>query len=226
MRFDFLTLFPDFIESPLRQGVVGRAFERGLLEYHTHQIRDFAKDRYGSVDDMPYGGGSGMIMSAEPLADCLESVPRLNHSLVILTTPSGRPFNQKLARELCDYKQLILISGRYEGVDERFIESKVDCEISLGDFILSGGEICALAIADAVARLVPGVLGNEESLKEESFEGGSLEYPHYTRPAEWRGLSVPPVLLSGNHAEIEKWRQKASFERTKNRRPDLLDPRS
>ncbi len=223
MKFDILTLFPPMFAGPFSESIIKRAVCKGLLEIRLHNIRDYAADRHKVTDDYPYGGGSGMVMKVEPLTACIEAVQSCNRQAkVILTTPQGRPFNQTMARELAKENRLIIICGRYEGVDERIKELFVDYEISLGDFVLTGGELAAMAIVDAVARFVPGVLGSEESVAGDSFSDGLLEYPQYTRPPEFRGLSVPGVLLSGNHSEIALWRRQQALKRTYMARPDLL----
>ena len=223
MRFDIVTIFPGMFVSPLSETILKRAQEKGCVEFHLHDIRLHAKDKHHSVDDTPYGGGAGMVMMPGPLVDCVESVPRAGKSLRILMTPQGEPFTQKVARELAGFDQLVLVCGRYEGIDERARRLVAERELSIGDFVVSGGEIPAMAVIDAVARLVPGVLGNELSIEHESFESGLLEYPQYTRPESFRGESVPEVLLSGHHAEIEKWRRREALTRTKSRRPDLVE---
>lgn len=224
MRFDIVTIFPKMFVSPLGESIIKRATEKGLVEFHFHDIRKFAKDKHRSVDDAPYGGGAGMVMKPEPLVSAVESVPRVGKSLRVLLTPQGEPLAQALAKELAGYDQIILICGRYEGIDERARNLIADHEISIGDYVVSGGEIPAMVVIDAVTRLIPGVLGNEESTARESFESGLLEYPQYTRPEVFRGERVPEVLLCGHHAEIEKWRSEQSLERTKKRRPDLMAP--
>jgi tRNA (guanine37-N1)-methyltransferase len=223
MKIDILTLFPAMFTGPLTESILKRAVDQGLVEIRRHNIRDYAFDRHHTTDDAPYGGGAGMVMKVEPLTACLESV-RLDNprGKVILTTPRGKQFTQRMAEELAREEGLIIICGRYEGVDERVRELFAADEISLGDFVLTGGEIAAMAIADAVTRLIPGVLGSAESAAEDSFSDGLLEYPHYTRPPEFRGLSVPEVLLSGNHKEIDRWRRCQSLHRTLRERPDLL----
>lgn len=224
MRFDILTLFPGFFESPLNQTILKKAIEKGILDVHIHNIRDYAQDRHRVTDDYPYGGGDGMVMKVEPIVRCVEDVKAMApDSQVILTTPQGKPFTQSLAGELSGLKGLIIICGRYEGVDERVRELVVDMEISIGDYILGGGELPALVILDTVSRLIPGVLGCEVSAMRDSFSQGLLEYPQYTRPEVFRGLRVPSVLLSGNHKEIEGWRRRESIKRTLERRPDLLE---
>ncbi len=221
MRFDILTLFPDFFLSPLEQSIIGRAIAKGAIEVHAHNIRDYTLDKHKTTDDSPYGGGHGMVMKVEPVARALESIKGGGQARVILTTPQGVPFKHCLAEELSKEKRLIIVCGRYEGVDER-IRDFVDLELSIGDYVLTGGEIPALVIIDAVGRLIPGVLGEPESVKSESFAGGLLEYPQYTRPEEFRGKKVPEVLLSGNHAGIEKWRRAEAVKRTYSRRPELI----
>lgn len=225
MRFDILTLFPEFFISPLKQSLLGKAVARGILSVNTYNLRDFTTDRHRTTDDSPYGGGAGMVMKAEPVVRALETLKREDTSVkarVLLTTPQGRPLTQELARELSGEGRVIIVCGRYEGVDER-IREFVDTEVSLGDFVLTGGEIAALAIIDAVGRLIPDVLGEPQSAEHDSFSDGLLEYPQYTRPEDFRGMKVPEVLLSGNHAEIERWRRKESLRRTAQRRPDLID---
>ena len=204
-------------------GVIGRGVQKGLLEVETVNPRDFAVDRHGSVDDTPYGGGPGMVMRPEPVVEAVESLNRLERHALIFMTPTGRPFDQKMAREFSELDQLIFICGRYEGIDHRVKTCLDPMEVSIGDYVLSGGELPALSIADATGRLVPGVLGDDESSLEESFSIGGLEYPHYTRPRDFRGHEVPEVLLSGNHGAIDDWRQQESQRITRERRPDLLD---
>ena len=223
MRFDICTIFPGIFASPLSETIIKRAQEKGLVEFTLHDIRDFTKDRHRSVDDTPYGGGAGMVMTPGPLVDCVEAVPRQGKGLRILMTPQGEPFTQRIARELSTLDQIILVCGRYEGIDERARSLVADREISVGDYVLSGGEIPAMVVVDAVTRLIPGVLGNDASIEHESHESGLLEYPHYTRPEEFRGEKVPEILLSGHHAEIEKWRRREALRRTLERRPELLE---
>ncbi len=223
MKFDILTLFPAMFDGPFAESIIKRAVEDGLIEIRLHNIRDYAFDRHKTADDYPYGGGAGMVMKPEPLAACIEKVKEERPAArVILTTPQGRPFNHALAEELAREDELLIICGRYEGVDERVRELSVDDEISLGDFVLTGGEIAAMVLVDAVSRLIPGVLGCGDSATGDSFSDGLLEYPQYTRPAEYRGLAVPEVLLSGNHQEIANWRRRMALQRTWERRPDLL----
>ena len=222
MHIDVLTLFPELFPGPLGASVVGRAAERDLATVGVVNVRDFAADRRGTVDEKPYGGGPGMLMMVEPLTLALESVRR-SDSVVVMTTPRGERFSQKLARELAECRHLVLVAGHYEGVDERFLASQVDREVSLGDYVLSNGNLAAMVIADAVIRLLPGVLGDDASSCDESHSGGLLEYPQYTRPEEFRGLRVPEVLLSGDHGKIEKWRRAEAEKLTRERRPDLWE---
>lgn len=225
MRFDILTLFPQFFESPLKQTILKKAIDKGILDVRLHNIRDYALDRHKVTDDYPYGGGEGMVMKVEPIVRCVEAVKAMapEGSKVILTTPQGRPFTQQLAKDLASLKGLIIVCGRYEGVDERVRDLVVDMEVSIGDYILSGGELPALVIVDAVSRLIPGVLGCSVSAERDSFSMGLLEYPQYTRPEVFRGLRVPSILLSGNHKEIKGWRRREAIKRTLERRPDLLE---
>lgn len=221
MIFDILTLFPEFFASPLQQSIIGKAVAKGLLTVNTHNIRDYTQDKHRTTDDCPYGGGHGMVMKVEPIVRAVEDIRKNGEAKALLTTPQGTPFTQRLARELALAPRLIIICGRYEGYDER-IRSFVDMEVSIGDYVLTGGEIPALAIVDSVGRLLPGVLGEPESKEHDSFTDGLLEYPQYTRPEEFSGLKVPDVLLSGHHAEIERWRRQESLKRTLLRRPGLL----
>jgi tRNA (guanine37-N1)-methyltransferase len=221
VRVDVLTIFPGVLEGPLRESLLGKAIAAGILDVRVHDIREHAEDRHRQVDDEPYGGGPGMVMKPEPLFTAVETLGP-ERKRVILLSPSGRRLDQALVRELAGEPWLVLACGRYEGVDERFVEGLPAEEISIGDYVLSGGEIPALVLLEAVTRLVPGVVGKEESLAAESFEGGLLDHPHYTRPQEFRGMRVPDVLLSGNHAEIAEWRRRAAEEKTKRNRPDLL----
>ena len=224
MRIDIFTIFPAIFESPLRESLLGRAIGAGILEIHIHDIRDATTDPHRQVDDEPFGGGPGMVMKPEPIFSAVESLGP-DSGRMILLSPAGRRLDQPLVRELASEPRLILICGRYEGVDERVIEGLPAEEISIGDYVLSGGEVPALVLLEAVTRLVPGVIGKEESHERDSFgEEGLLDHPHYTRPREFRGMAVPDVLLSGNHAEIERWRRDTSMEKTRRNRPDLLDP--
>jgi tRNA (guanine37-N1)-methyltransferase len=223
IRFDILSIFPEMFESPLDHSILKRAQEKGMAEIHLHNIRDYAFDKHRVTDDAPYGGGGGMVMKVEPIDNALASiVPSRDDTLVVLLSPQGETFNQKIAEEMSRYFRIVLVCGHYEGVDERVRSHLVDREISIGDFILTGGELSAMVVIDAVARLIPGVLGNSDSASYDSFSTGLLEYPHYTRPGSYRGWQVPDVLLSGNHREIESWRRKESLTRTYLRRPDLL----
>jgi tRNA (guanine37-N1)-methyltransferase len=223
MRIDILTLFPNMFSSPLRESILGRAIEKGLLQIQTTNIRDFALDKHQVVDDAPYGGGQGMVMKVEPIARAIESVKAENPSArTIYLTPQGKPFHQDLARRLSVQSHLVLLCGRYEGVDERVRELFVDEEISIGDYVLTGGELAAMVLIDAVSRFIPGVLGSDRSAEEDSFFNSLLEYPQYTRPVEFKGCRVPEVLLSGNHSAISLWRKKEALRRTSARRPDLL----
>ncbi len=231
MRIDILTLFPEMFESPLSYSILKRAQEQGIVAIALTNIRDFATDKYRKVDDKPYGGGPGMVMMPGPLFDCFEHVEKLapHRGRVILLTPQGTPFNQAKARELAAEDRLILIAGRYEGFDERIRIGLGAEQISIGDYVLNGGELAAMVIIDAVVRLLPGALGDEDSAKTDSFSVGAndhsplLEYPQYTRPEVFRGMKVPDILLSGDHAKIAQWRREQSLERTKQWRPDLLD---
>lgn len=226
MRIDILTTFPQVIEAVAGESILGKAREKGVLDIRAVNLRDYATDKHKSTDDEPYGGGPGMVMKCEPIfraVEALTATSGLGRPRIILMTPQGRILNQKLAEELAAESHLIIICGRYEGVDERVREHLVTDEISIGDYVLSGGELPALVLLETVARLVPGVLGDERSAATESFTSGLLEYAQYTRPADFRGYKVPEVLLSGNHAEIEKWRRINSLERTLKRRPDLLE---
>lgn len=228
MRVDILTLFPDAFTGPFDISILRRAREEGLLDIHIHDIRDHATDRHRSVDDYPFGGGHGMVMRVDVLDRALRHVQGLAEppGLVIYMSPQGELLRDPLVRELAQEPRLVIVCGRYEGVDERFVEHCVDREISIGDYVLTGGELPAMVLVDAVARHIPGALGDEASAHEESFAQGLLEHPHYTRPAEYRGWTVPDVLLSGHHANIEKWKAEQRLRRTRERRPDLLSPES
>jgi tRNA (guanine37-N1)-methyltransferase len=224
IRFDILSIFPEMFASPLNCSILKRAREKGLVEIRLHNIRDYAEDKHKMTDDAPYGGGGGMVMKVEPIDRALASiVPETDGVLTILLTPQGETFSQKMAEEMSLCSRIVLICGRYEGVDERVRDHLVDREVSMGDFILTGGELSAMMIVDAISRLVPGVLGNDESAPSDSFSMGTLEYPHYTRPSDYRGWLVPEILLSGNHREIQAWRRMESLRRTYLRRPDLLE---
>lgn len=210
MKFDILSLFPSTFTSYLGESILKRALENKLIEVQIHNIRDYSEDKHQKVDDTPYGGGAGMVMTCQPLFSCIEAIKEKNHGPVIFLTPHGEKFNQKKAESLSKFTEIILLCGRYEGIDQRVRDKLVDEEISIGDFVLTGGELPAMMIVDAISRLIPGVLGHEESAHEDSFSEklkGKKEYPHYTKPAEFRDLKVPDVLLSGNHAQIETWRK-------------------
>lgn len=225
MKFHILTLFPEMFSGVLSLGVTGRAVESGILDVSLYNIRDYARDRHRTVDDTPYGGGAGMVMKVEPLASCIEAAQEAAPGArLLIASPGGIPFDQKMAAELAAAGEVILLCGRYEGIDERVKELFSATEFSIGDYVITGGEIAAMVVVDSVARLVPGVLGSDESAGDESFSEGLLEYPQYTRPQEFRGLKVPDVLMSGNHAEIRKWRSQKSLEKTRSVRPDLLNP--
>jgi tRNA (guanine37-N1)-methyltransferase len=220
VKIDVLTLFPGMFAGPLDESIIKRARDAGLLDLQLHQLRDWTHDRHKTVDDRPFGGGPGMLLKPEPIFEAVESlVDEKSH--VILLTPTGRPFNQRIAREAAESSHLVLVCGSYEGFDERVREHLADDELSIGDYVLTNGALLAMVIIDAVTRLLPGVLGDDASAQEESFSQGLLEYPHYTRPAEFRGWKVPDVLLSGNHADIARWRREQALLRTKQKRPDL-----
>ncbi|HLH07107.1 MAG TPA: tRNA (guanosine(37)-N1)-methyltransferase TrmD [Terriglobales bacterium] len=249
MKFEILTIFPDFFRGPLDYGIVRRARESGIVNVGIHDLRSFTRDKHRTVDDRPFGGGEGMVLKPEPIFECVESlgVAQREHRVsgeaketVILLSPQGRMFDQSIAAELASLDQVVLICGRYEGVDERVAEHLADREVSVGNFVLSGGELGAALIVDAVTRLVPGALGNEASSKQESFtsavaeldpglpnstcsSGGLLDYPHYTRPAEYRGMAVPEEVVSGNHEQIRRWRRQKALAKTLHNRPDLLE---
>jgi tRNA (guanine37-N1)-methyltransferase len=256
MRIDLVTIFPDFFRGPLDYGILRRAREAGLVEISVQDLREFTRDKHRTVDDRPFGGGEGMVLKPEPIFECMEKLnlasradrlaaPATGHAKasVILLSAQGRRFDQALAQELAALKRMVLICGRYEGVDERVIDYLADREISIGDYVLSGGELGAAVIVDTVTRLIPGAVGNDASTKQESFtahaspekvpgdapsstcvSGGLLDYPHYTRPADFRGMAVPEVLVNGNHDEIRRWRRRTALEKTLRNRPDLIDP--
>ena len=221
MKIDVLTLFPAMFAGPLDESIIKRARTEGLLDVAIHNLRDYTHDRHRTVDDKPFGGGPGMLLKPEPIFEAVENLT-CEKTRVILLTPAGRPFNQAIARELAPQEHLLLVCGSYEGFDERVREALADDELSIGDYVLTNGALPAMVIIDAVTRLLPGALGDEESSRDESFSHGLLEYPQYTRPAEFRGMKVPDVLVSGNHAEIEKWRREQAKLRTKKQRPDLM----
>lgn len=225
MRVDIITLFPSMFKSPFEESIIKRAREKKLIEVHLHNLRDFASDRHRSVDDVPFGGGAGMVMKVEPIYRALEHIKKELDEKVktILLSPQGKTFTQHIALELVQEKNLILICGRYEGVDERVRDYFVDEEISIGDYVLSGGEIAAMVIVDTLVRLLPGAVGDERSIKEDSFYRGLLDYPQYTRPAQFKSWEVPSVLRSGNHQKIQEWRTRKMLEKTLLRRPDLLE---
>lgn len=221
MHFDIFTLFPDMFQGPFTESILKRAQERGLLSIALHNIRDVATDKHHIVDDYPYGGGAGMVMKPEPIFAAIEAV--YESGPIILLTPQGRLFNQQIARALAQEQRVTLLCGHYEGIDERVRQHLVTDEISIGDYVLTGGELAAMVVVDAVSRLIPGVLGADASIQEESHSGNLLEYPHYTRPPEFRGWRVPDILLTGHHAQIARWRRKESLRRTRERRPDLFE---
>jgi tRNA (guanine37-N1)-methyltransferase len=224
MRFDIITIFPEMLGGVFDFGIVRRAVESGLIEISVHDLRDYTFDRHRQVDDRPFGGGAGMILKPEPLVRAIEAIAGgPGEASTVLLSPQGRLFGQRMAEEFSRKARLVLICGRYEGVDERVIEHWIDDEVSIGDYVLSGGEIPAMVVVDAVTRLIPGALGCDESVLRESFSDGLLDYPHYTRPAEYRGMKVPDVLLSGNHAEIDAWRRGRSIQKTERCRPDLIE---
>lgn len=247
MQIDIVTIFPDFFRGPLDYGIVRRAREAGLVKIRVHDLRAFTSDRHRTVDDRPFGGGAGMILKPEPIFECVESLnvaPREDRARskqsVVLLSAQGKRFDQRMASELAELERIVLICGRYEGVDERVGRFLADREISIGDYVLSGGELGAAVIVDTVTRLIPGAVGNEASTRQESFvagaevgandgpsstcgSGGLLDYPHYTRPADFRGMKVPEILVNGNHEEIKRWRRRSALEKTVTNRPDLLD---
>lgn len=227
MRIDILTLFPEMFAGVFSTSIIKRAQEKNIVQLRLINIRDFATDKHKVTDDAPYGGGGGMVMIPEPLARAIEfalgNEATGEKTKVVYLTPQGIPYSQKIANELAQLEHLILLCGHYEGIDERICQLFVNLEISLGDFVLSGGEIPAMAVVDSIVRLLPGAIGNEDSYRHDSFYTGLLDYPHYTRPREFRGLKVPEILLSGNHQEIARWRREAALERTFLRRPDLLE---
>lgn len=226
MRFDVVSLFPEMVQSAAGYGVTGKAIERNIVKLAVWNPRDYTQDKHRTVDDRPYGGGPGMVMKYQPLVDAVDDAKRQNGSVesrVIYLSPQGKPLTQALISEVCSVEQLILVAGRYEGIDERFIENVCDDEWSLGDYVISGGELAALVVIDAVTRLIPGVLGDENSAKQDSHMNGLLDCPHYTRPEQGDLGTVPEVLLAGNHATIEHWRMKQALGRTWLKRPDLLE---
>lgn len=223
LRFDVMTLFANMVLSPLSESIIGRAQKAGKLEVYCHNIRDYSKDRHRRVDDTPYGGGMGMLMMPDPVYDCFEAIPKVSEKRrVIYLSPKGKVLTQKKARELCELEQIILLCGHYEGIDQRVLDEIVEEEISIGDYVLTGGELAAAVVIDCVGRLCEGVLPDPIRHEEESLSGGLLEYPQYTRPVEFHGVRVPEVLQSGDHAKIRAWRQEKSVELTVKNRPDLL----
>lgn len=224
MRIDIITLFPEMFEPVLNGSIIGRAQKSGAIEIVCHQLRDYAFDKHRRVDDTPYGGGMGMLMKAEPIALCFEDICKQTGTkpYFVYMSPQGKTLNQTKIKELSEIENICILCGHYEGVDQRLLDTFIDEEISIGDYVLTGGELPAMVFADALARMVPGVLSNNECFTEESHFNGLLEYPQYTKPSEWRGIQVPDVLLSGHHANIEKWRKEKSIEVTQKKRPDLL----
>lgn len=224
MKFDIITIFPRMFEGPTAEGILGRAIQRGLVDFRVHDLRDYTTDRHRTVDDVAYGGGPGMVLKPAPLFEAVDAVRRTRGEpgTVILTSPQGRRFCQADAERLSRLDHVVVICGRYEGVDERVHEHVATEELSIGDYVLTGGELPALVMLDAVARLIPGAVGDEQSVELDSFNRGLLDYPQYTRPAEFRGIPVPGVLLSGHHAEVRRWRKRQALQRTLERRPDLL----
>jgi tRNA (guanine37-N1)-methyltransferase len=220
MKIDVLTLFPEMFTGPMDASIIQRARQNGLLDLRVHNLRDYTHDNYKTVDDRPFGGGPGMVLKCEPVFEALEALAGAE-TRVVLLSPAGRLFRQSVARELAASASLLFICGAYEGVDERICQEWVDDELSIGDYVLTNGTLAAMVVIDAITRLLPGALGDDRSAVDESFSRGLLEYPHYTRPADFRGMKVPPVLLSGNHAAIEKWRREQALARTAERRPDL-----
>jgi tRNA (guanine37-N1)-methyltransferase len=226
MRIDIITLFPEICRVPLRESMMKRAQDKAIVELHIHNLRDWTTDKHHVVDDAPFGGGQGMVMKPEPIfaaVEDLKSKIENQKSKIVLTSPAGRRFDQKLAKQLSQESSLIIVCGHYEGVDHRVMERLIDLEISVGDYVLTNGAIAAVVLVDAIVRLLPGTLGHEQSADDDSFSNGLLEAPQYTRPADFRGWKVPEVLLSGNHAEIAKWRKEQAIKRTRENRPDLLE---
>jgi tRNA (guanine37-N1)-methyltransferase len=221
MRIDFLTIFPGLISGVLQHSLLNQAGQKGLLEFHVHDLRDYTHDRHRTVDDEPYGGGPGMVFKPEPVFEAVEAIRQVG-ARIILPGPQGEPFSAHIAEELAGNSQLIFLCGRYEGVDERVREALVDRELSIGDFVVMGGELPSLLMTEAIVRYVPGIVGDEQSVQSDSFQESLLDFPHYTRPAEYRSLRVPEVLMSGNHEQIRIWRRKMMLRRTLERRPDLL----
>lgn len=223
MKIDYLTLFPEMFDGVLNHSILKRAQDKNIIEVNTVNFRDYAENKHNQVDDYPYGGGQGMVLKPEPVFNAMQDLKRTDKTRVILMCPQGRPFSQAIAKELSEAEHIVFICGHYEGYDERIRENLVTDEISMGDYVLTGGELPAMTMTDAIVRLIPGVLGNEKSHQDDSFSDGLLEFPQYTRPREYKGMTVPDVLLSGNHANIEKWRYEQKLIRTLHKRPDLLE---
>ncbi|QXM05900.1 tRNA (guanosine(37)-N1)-methyltransferase TrmD [Crassaminicella indica] len=222
MKIDILTLFPNMFKIPLGESIIGRAREKGILNINVINIRDYSENKHKKVDDYPYGGGAGMVMQPQPIDTALEAIDAKNHKIIYMS-PKGKTFNQEMAKELAKEERLIFICGHYEGIDQRVIDHWVTDEISIGDYVLTGGELPTMVVIDAVSRLIPGVLGQEESFMDESFYNGLLEYPQYTRPSEYKNMKVPDILLSGNHKKIEEWRKLQALKITKKNRPDMFE---
>ncbi|WP_454310101.1 tRNA (guanosine(37)-N1)-methyltransferase TrmD [Staphylococcus hominis] len=223
MKIDYLTLFPEMFDGVLNHSILKRAQDKNIIEVNTVNFRDYAENKHNQVDDYPYGGGQGMVLKPEPVFNAMKDLKHTDKTCVILMCPQGRPFSQAIAEELSEAEHIVFICGHYEGYDERIRENLVTDEISMGDYVLTGGELPAMTMTDAIVRLIPGVLGNEQSHQDDSFSDGLLEFPQYTRPREYKGMTVPDVLLSGNHANIEKWRHEQKLIRTLHKRPDLLE---
>jgi len=223
MKIDYLTLFPEMFDGVLNHSILKRAQDKNIIEVNTVNFRDYAENKHNQVDDYPYGGGQGMVLKPEPVFNAMKDLKHTDKTRVILMCPQGRPFSQAIAEELSEAEHIVFICGHYEGYDERIRENLVTDEISMGDYVLTGGELPAMTMTDAIVRLIPGVLGNEQSHQDDSFSDGLLEFPQYTRPREYKGMTVPDVLLSGNHANIEKWRYEQKLIRTLHKRPDLLE---
>lgn len=223
MKIDYLTLFPEMFDGVLNHSILKRAQDKNIIEVNTVNFRDYAENKHNQVDDYPYGGGQGMVLKPEPVFNAMKDLKHTDKTRVILMCPQGRPFSQAIAEELSEAEHIVFICGHYEGYDERIRENLVTDEISMGDYVLTGGELPAMTMTDAIVRLIPGVLGNEQSHQDDSFSDGLLEFPQYTRPREYKGMTVPDVLLSGNHANIEKWRHAQKLIRTLHKRPDLLE---
>ncbi|HOI44026.1 MAG TPA: tRNA (guanosine(37)-N1)-methyltransferase TrmD [Candidatus Aminicenantes bacterium] len=226
MRFDIITIFPEMFNGLFSGGVIKKALDKGLLTVKVHDLRDYAHDKHRQVDDRPFGGQEGMVLKPEPIFEAVEAVRAHPRAYVCLLSPQGRKLDSRLAEEMAGHPQLVLICGRYEGVDERVVKHLIDAEISIGDYVITGGEPAAVVVLDAVSRFVPGVVGKEESVRHDSFAGGILDFPHYTRPRDFRGRRVPQVLFSGDHKKIERWRRKKALEKTADFRPDLLAERT